>query len=54
VGGGDGWWNGNGLYLEDIVVPGAGHETTPEMADRAVRFVGDVLAGSLKGEASKL
>jgi pimeloyl-ACP methyl ester carboxylesterase len=42
----EGWWGTNdGVVFEDRVFDGVGHETTAEMAEVAVTFVGDVLAG---------
>lgn len=38
-----GWFNGGGLYLEDIVYPGVGHEVPGSMVEAMVRFVMETL-----------
>jgi pimeloyl-ACP methyl ester carboxylesterase len=49
---GEGWWKNNHVVLDDRIFDGVGHETTREMADVAVSFVGDVLAGEVKQQQS--
>ncbi|KAL2399026.1 hypothetical protein ABEF93_007091 [Exophiala dermatitidis] len=39
----NGWFEGGGLYLEDIVYPGVGHDVPPEMVTAMVKFVNDTL-----------
>jgi pimeloyl-ACP methyl ester carboxylesterase len=51
-----GWWK-DGMYVEDVVVAGAGHETTPDMVVRSVDFICHVLDGSIQtrtGQQSKM
>lgn len=43
----EGWWTGHQFTLEDVVVPGAGHEATPEMVERAVGFISGVVSGEI-------
>jgi hypothetical protein len=38
----DGWWKNNNCVFVDRVYEGVGHQTTPEMAEDAVRFLADV------------
>ena len=45
VSGKGGWFEDGGLVLEDEVFDGVGHEVTPEMVERMVRFVNRTLAG---------
>jgi pimeloyl-ACP methyl ester carboxylesterase len=47
-----GWWKNHGVVLEDQIFDGVGHETTPEMAEAAVTFIADVLAGEVKSRRS--
>lgn len=44
VSGPGGWFHDGGLYLQDEVFDGVGHEVTPPMVDRMVTFVNDTLA----------
>ncbi|KAF1982597.1 hypothetical protein K402DRAFT_339904 [Aulographum hederae CBS 113979] len=44
-----GWFQGMGVEIEDLVFEGAGHEFSPAMAERAVAWVGEVLAGEVGG-----
>ncbi|KAI9833602.1 MAG: hypothetical protein M1819_003555 [Sarea resinae] len=39
-----GWFREGGLSIEDIVYDGVGHETTPQMAQAAVRFIIECLS----------
>ena len=41
----DGWFNDQGIVLEDIVDEQAGHEYSAKMKVEAVRFISDALAG---------
>ncbi|KAF2663389.1 alpha/beta-hydrolase [Microthyrium microscopicum] len=50
--GSGGWW-GEKMYFKDVIVPGAGHETTPEMMAMSVDFVCKVLLGEIQTEAGK-
>ncbi|EXJ85776.1 hypothetical protein A1O1_06144 [Capronia coronata CBS 617.96] len=38
-----GWFEGAGLYLEDIVYPGVGHDVPPAMVTAMVKFVNETL-----------
>ncbi|EXJ85186.1 hypothetical protein A1O3_05861 [Capronia epimyces CBS 606.96] len=38
-----GWFEGAGLYLEDIVYPGVGHDVPPTMVTAMVKFVNETL-----------
>ncbi|KIV96627.1 hypothetical protein PV10_00466 [Exophiala mesophila] len=40
----DGWFHDGGLYLEDHVFEGVGHEVTPPMVERMVDFLNQTLA----------
>lgn len=47
-----GWWANNRVVFDDRVFEGVGHETTPAMAEAAVTFISDVLAGDIGGKGS--
>ena len=38
-----GWYEGGGVYLEDIIVPDCGHDVPPAMVKEMVRFVVETL-----------
>jgi len=40
-----GFFEGAGFHLEDIVVPGVGHDVPPEMVHHMVRFINETLEG---------
>jgi hypothetical protein len=42
-----GWWQDNEFNFDDRIFEGVGHEMTPEMAEVAVTFIGDVLASKI-------
>ena len=44
---GGGWWQENEFIFDDRIFEGVGHEITPEMAEVAVTFIGDVLASKI-------
>ncbi|KAL6253289.1 hypothetical protein RBB50_001012 [Rhinocladiella similis] len=44
-----GWFEGSGLYLEDIVYPGVGHEVPPDMVADMVRFINETLEEGVEG-----
>ncbi|KAJ9638079.1 uncharacterized protein PV06_04938 [Exophiala oligosperma] len=44
-----GWFEGSGLYLEDIVYPGVGHEVPPDMVTDMVRFINETLEEGVEG-----
>lgn len=43
----EGWWKNNGVVLDDRIYDGVGHECTADMANDAIKFIGDVLAGEI-------
>lgn len=45
-----GWWANNGVVFDDRIFESVGHEMTPAMAEAAVTFVSDVLAGEVGGK----
>ncbi len=47
-----GWWQTNDFVFDDRIFEGVGHETTPAMAEAAVTFIGDVLAGKVGNAGS--
>ncbi|KAK5561684.1 hypothetical protein LTR46_000489 [Exophiala xenobiotica] len=49
-----GWFEGGGLYLEDIVYPDIGHEVPPAMVDAMVRFVNETLEDERQMDMGKL
>ncbi|KIX06822.1 uncharacterized protein Z518_04798 [Rhinocladiella mackenziei CBS 650.93] len=49
-----GWFDGNGLYLEDIVYPGVGHEVPSMMVDAMVKFVNETLENEQEMRQGKL
>jgi len=49
-----GWFEGGGLYLEDIVYPGVGHEVPPAMVDAMVKFVNQTLENEQEMTHAKL
>ena len=44
---GGGWRQENDFVFDDRIFEGVGHEVTSEMAEAAVTFIGDVLAGKI-------
>jgi hypothetical protein len=49
----EGWWkDGKEFWFEDRVFDGVGHAVSPDMAEAAVRFVGDIVAGDIKVESA--
>lgn len=49
-----GWFEGAGLYLEDIVYPGVGHDVPPAMVTAMVKFVVDTLDNEQEMTQAKL
>ncbi|KAF2399552.1 hypothetical protein EJ06DRAFT_511705 [Trichodelitschia bisporula] len=45
-----GWWREGGFVLDERVYEGVGHEVTPRMAEEAVKWVGEYLAGRVGGQ----
>ncbi|KIW11644.1 hypothetical protein PV08_10946 [Exophiala spinifera] len=44
-----GWFEGSGLYLEDIVYPGVGHEVPPDMVSDMITFINETLEEGVEG-----
>lgn len=43
-----GWWkNGQNMFFEDHIFEGVGHAFSPEMAEKSVQFIADVMSGRL-------
>ena len=48
-----GWFEGGGLYVEDIIIPNCGHEVPPAMVKEMVRFVVQTLDSEQVMSAAK-
>lgn len=46
-----GWFTDGGIFFEDIIFDGVGHEASPKMMEQAIRFIGETLASASASSA---